>query len=130
MGMSSGAGKKLGCEKPMGLPNVPELRKSNISLSSGPPMPFMSEHCSKYVRHPAVMHEPNIADALGRDLRSSHIDLGNGRSRSERAWQGVQSADMARHAREKFSCEAPESLGNLMEALRKSSVPLGGQRTQ
>jgi len=122
--LASNVESKFGCEKPRGMEAIAsELRKSNIALSCGNLVAYQSEQHGRYIP-PNSRPAECYSKTLGRDLRSSHVDLSNGAAKTGKNWQTIEKGEMARHSREKYHCEKPRGFDS--REMRKSAVPLGG----
>jgi hypothetical protein len=129
--MSRHAGDKFGCAKPEGLGHLgKELRKSSLVLHEIPAtfrnhVVPNSEQKSRYTDKGNCC-TASFSDTLGKDFRSSHIDIAQGAEKHTRDWIQVQRMATQDHAEEKWGCRKPEGFYELIEELRKSNVPLSG----
>jgi len=128
--MSRHEAAKFACEKPQGFEQLgEELRKSSVSFSERPEQSSTeTEQKARFATPPHVEQAASFADTVGKDLRSSHIDISNGNSQSVAHWKSMQTSEMDEYAREKFNCKKPAGFDHLIAELRKSSVPLGGRQ--
>eukprot|EP00441_Pelagodinium_beii_P043391 CAMPEP_0197651402 /NCGR_PEP_ID=MMETSP1338-20131121/32324_1 /TAXON_ID=43686 ORGANISM="Pelagodinium beii, Strain RCC1491" /NCGR_SAMPLE_ID=MMETSP1338 /ASSEMBLY_ACC=CAM_ASM_000754 /LENGTH=221 /DNA_ID=CAMNT_0043226025 /DNA_START=47 /DNA_END=712 /DNA_ORIENTATION=- len=128
--MSRNTVAKYACGKPQGFEQLgEELRKSSVSFSERPSMGnFQTQQKASYQTPPHVQQAASFADTVGKDLRSSHIDIANGKDKSTAQWKAMQTSEMDEYAREKFDCKKPAGFDHLIAELRKSSVPLGGRQ--
>jgi hypothetical protein len=123
--MSQNSEAKYEAKKPEDLKHIgAELRKTNIAFSMRPTPTGKTEQMHRYQGMPVMEHAVYVGDILGKDLKASHIDFGNGQSRGVKDWQGTQAAEMSRHEGAKFVCKQPNAALDTA-ALRVSSVPLG-----
>lgn len=125
--MSRNEEDKFNCKRPDGFEALgTELRKSHISFGERYEPTCQSQQKVNFGAPPKVSQLASFADTVGKDLRASHIDIANGAEKSCAHWKAMQTSEMARNAKEKFSCRKPEGFYHLIAELRKSSVPLGG----
>mmetsp|Transcript_92189 Transcript_92189/g.192763 ORF Transcript_92189/g.192763 Transcript_92189/m.192763 type:complete len:224 (+) Transcript_92189:137-808(+) len=125
--MCRNASEKFGCKKPEGFQALgAELRKSSVSISDQTTPPPHSELKDRFGPPPKFEQAKSYADSLGKELRSSRIDIANGQEKIARNWESSMRAEMGRHAKEKFLYQQPAGFQHLIAELRKSSVPLPG----
>ncbi|CAE7939063.1 TH1 [Symbiodinium necroappetens] len=74
---------------------------------------------------PAARYQRRAAVENGADLKSSHIDLAFGASKSCKHWSSALTEEMSRNQDEKFNCKKPEGFEFLGAELRKSSISFG-----
>lgn len=134
--MSQAADKKFACEKPQGFEELGvELRKSNVLLHAGrhdfrsSSLPIArSETKIQYGLKPASPTQ-GYAETLGKQLRTSSIDVAGGGSRASADWQSQQHTTMLEQNDDKWACKKPEGFYHLIAELRKTNVTLGTDRT-
>jgi hypothetical protein len=134
--MSQNADKKFACEIPHGFEELGvELRKSNVLLHAGrhdyrsTSLPVhRSETKNQFVEKP-ISHTASYAETLGKELRTSSIDVACGGSRSSADWRSAQHATFADNTTDKWAAKKPEGFYHLIKELRKTNVTLGTDRT-
>jgi len=131
--MSSNEDAKFACAVPEGFAHMAkELRKSNVLLNAGKvdyrnerPAPHMSEQKREYHEKP-IPNTVGYADTIGKDLRTSHIDLAPGDGDKHcKTWVSQQHAVLGSNNDEKWACEKPEGFYHLIAELRKTNIQLG-----
>lgn len=134
--IAQGSDKKFACEIPQGFEELGvELRKSNVLLHAGrhdfrsTSLPVhRSESKSQFGPKPASPTK-SYAESLGKELRTSNIDVACGGSRTSADWRSQQHSTMLEQNDDKWACRKPEGFYHLIAELRKTNVTLGTDRT-
>lgn len=133
--MSASEDVKFACSKPQGFAELgEELRKSSVLLHAGrhdfrsQTIPVnRSESTRQYCPQP-ISQTKGFADTLGKELRTSSLDLAAGVPKTGSHWQSQQHAIMAGHNDKKWACKRQEGFDNLIAELRKTNITLGTDR--
>jgi len=134
--LASNSDKKFACAKPQGFEQLgEELRKSSVMLHAGrhdfrsPTQPVrMSESKSAFDIKP-ISKTLGFAATLGKELRTSSIDVAYGVEKTCNHWQSAQHAVMGADLNDKFACKKQKGFEHLAVELRKTSVTLGSDHT-
>mmetsp|Transcript_18907 Transcript_18907/g.44874 ORF Transcript_18907/g.44874 Transcript_18907/m.44874 type:complete len:238 (-) Transcript_18907:66-779(-) len=100
-----------------------DLRGVHWQLSYMATSPEQSQTKQAYIKHPSYQRRAAVEN--GADLKSSHIDLAFGASKSCKHWSSALTEEMSRNQDEKFNCKKPEGFEFLGAELRKSSISFG-----
>jgi len=130
--MSQGSDQKWACAKPHGFEELgAELRKSNVLLHAGrhdfrtTALPVhQSETKLQYPEKP-ICAEVGFGATLGKQLRTSSIDVSYGVPKTCTDWQSAQHAMLGDNMKSKWACKKPEGFYHLIAELRKTNVTLG-----
>lgn len=133
--MSANQDEKFACKRPQGFDTLgEELRKSNVLLHAGRhdfrqssvPIP-RSESACQFVTKP-ISPMVGFGATLGKELRTSSIDVAYGVPKTTKSWQSQQHAIMANETGAKWACEQPKGFQHLIAELRKTNISLGTDR--
>jgi hypothetical protein len=133
--MSASEDAKFACKKPQGFQELgEELRKSSVLLHAGRHdfrSPSLPQHISESKRQFHTMPlSPTVgfSETLGKELRTSSIDVAYGAEKKADHWQSQCHEIMSNNSAEKWSCKQPEGFYHLIAELKKSNITLGNDR--
>ncbi|CAJ1352768.1 unnamed protein product, partial [Effrenium voratum] len=100
-----------------------DLRGVHWQLSYSPTQYGQTETKEAYIPHGAYQRRKMVEN--GDDLKSSHIDLAFGASKSCKHWVAALTDEMSRNEADKFNCKQPEGFQSLGAELRMSHISFG-----
>lgn len=134
--MSAAEEEKFACKVPQGFQHLgAELRKSSVLLHAGRHdfrsggLPVHRSEANRAWSTKEISSVTSYSETLGKELRTSNIDLGPGNEKTYKGISGQTHSIMADQNDKKWACKQPEGFYHLIAELKKSNITLGSDAT-